>query len=65
MAKHRIRDEEIDELMAENDLYEDDLFSDSANDVESCDNDYIPPTPPEQRNSKTAPIVCVPVSDDS
>jgi hypothetical protein len=48
MAKCRIRDEEKDEVMAENnDLYEDDLFSNSADDLESSDRDYTPPTPPE------------------
>jgi hypothetical protein len=48
------------------DLYKEDLWSDSADDVESSDDgDYIPPTPPEQRNCVTAPIVCVSDSDDS
>jgi hypothetical protein len=61
MATHRIRYEEIDEIMAEShDLYEENLWSVGADDIESSDdNDYIPPTPPEQRNRVTAPIICI------
>jgi hypothetical protein len=65
MSNHKIRDEEIDEVRAESDdLYWEGLWSDSADDVESSNSDYIPPTPPEQRNCATTPVVCVSDSDD-
>jgi hypothetical protein len=44
LAKLRIRDEDIGEIMAESDdLYEEELWSDCADDVESSyDSDYDP-----------------------
>jgi hypothetical protein len=62
MAKHRVRDKDTDEVMAESDdLYEEDVSSGGVLDVGSYDTDCIPLILAKQWDHATTAIVCISV----
>jgi hypothetical protein len=61
MAKHRVRDKDTDEVMAESDDLYEDVSSGGVLDVGSYDTDCIPLILAKQWNRATTAIVCISV----